>query len=130
MKIMLLINILNEEIINQVGYEDWLWALFGVVVYNYLLFVFAKDETDGTRKKFNWQSYKAERWDNWIFSFLMVPIIVIYGEQLWYYVMEWQEKEWKFFDVIFLGSGLLAEGLYFGLKKIKLMINALKGTNK
>jgi len=109
--------------------DDWLWAAFGVMVYNYLMFVFAKDETDGTRKKFNWKGHVGDRWDNWIFSFMMVPIIVIYGEQLWYYLMQWQKWDWKFYDVVFLGSGALAEGIYFVFKKIGTLIKALKGSN-
>lgn len=106
--------------------DNWLWAIFGVIVYNYLLFSFTKDKTDGTSKKFNWNSYKSNRWNNWILSFMMVPIIVIYAEQIWYYIMQWQKLDLEFYDVLFLGSGVLAEGLYFVLKKIKLVTSALK----
>lgn len=107
--------------------KPWAWALFGVVLYNYLVFNLAKDELDDSRKKFSFRRYVKTKWDNWVWSILLVPVIVVYGDQLWYYTMSYLEKDWKFYDVLYLGAGVLAEGTYYILKKFKLVISALRG---
>lgn len=107
--------------------KPWAWALFGVVLYNYLVFNLAKDELDDSRKKFVFKRYAKAKWDNWVWSILLVPVIVIYGDQLWYYAMAYFEKDWEFYDVLYLGAGVLAEGLYYVLKKGQVVIKALRG---
>lgn len=107
--------------------KPWLWAIFGVILYNYLSFNLHKDELDDTGKSFSFKTYRKSRWDNWVWSLLCVPVIVVYGDQLWYYTMAYFEKDWEFYAVIYLGAGVLAEFLYYVLKKGKLVINALRG---
>ena len=97
--------------------KPWLWALFGVILYNYLVFNLAKDELDDSKQTFSFRRYAKAKWDNWVWSILLVPVIVIYGDQLWYYVMAYFEKDWQFYDVLYLLAGVLAEGLYYILKK-------------
>ena len=118
----------SVELIKQS--KPWLWAVFGVILYNYLSFNLHKDELDDSGKQFSFKTYRKGRWDNWVWSILCVPVIVVYGDQLWYYTMAYFEKDWKFYDVIYLGAGVLAEGLYYILKKFKLVINALRGKTR
>lgn len=107
--------------------SPWLWAIFGVVMYNYLVFTLTKDELDDSNKKINFKAYFKEKWDNWVWALFCVPVIVIYGDQLWYYVMAYYEKDWQFYNVIYLGAGVLAEGLYYLLKKFRLLKKRLNG---
>ena len=110
--------ILSDHIIQQSA-----WALFGVFLYNWLAFTIEKDKFDKDNKPFEFRDYSSKRWDNWIWSLLCVPLIVVYGEQLWYYVMEYFEKDWKFLDVLYLTAGVVAEGLYWLLKKMLSLIS-------
>lgn len=109
-------------------FNNWTWALYGVIAYNWLSLSFTKDGYDNTRKKFIFKSYARKRWDNWVWSLMCVPIIVVYGDQLFYYLMEYFKRDWEFLEVIYLLAGALAEFLYYLLKKTKSIINAIKIT--
>ncbi len=106
--------------------NPWFWAIFGVLLYNYLVFNIAKDEVDNTSKSFSYKRYVKTHWDNWIWSFILVPVIVIFGHQLFYYLMQWQGWDWQFYDVFYLSAGVLAEGLYYVLKKFSIVVKALR----
>lgn len=110
--------------------EQWLWAFFGVILYNFLSFVIEKDKSDDEYKRFSLKAYTKQRWDNWILSLLCVPVVVVYGDQLWYYVMQYFEKDWEFLSVLYLLTGAVAELFYFLLKKGVAIIKAVKGGDK
>ena len=118
----------------ELGINVLAWAFmlstFGAVLYSYSVFMFAKDEVDGTRKKFSWSRYKEEHWDNWVWAIMLIPVMAIFAEQIWKYTMEYFEKDWPFYDVIYLCTGVLAEGLRWAMKKGKSVIGALKNGNK
>jgi hypothetical protein len=123
-------TLLQAEIpINDPTGMHWFCAIFGVFVYEFAFFAMATDELDGTKKRFRYAQYTKDNWVNWAFAFICVPIIVFYGQQVWYYIMQWQELDWKFMDVLFLGSGPLADGIFWGLKKLKSIVKAMKGNN-
>ena len=105
--------------------QQSLWALFGVILYNWLSFTIEKDKFDKEDEPFNFGNYAGKRWDNWIWSLLCVPLIVFKGEQLWYYAMAYFEKDWQFLDVLYLSAGVVAEGLYWLLKKMFSLIAAI-----
>jgi hypothetical protein len=108
---------------------QWVWAVLGVVIYEAAFFVMATDELDGTKKRFNYKKYKDDNWPNWFFALLCVPITVVFGEQIWYYLMNHLGKDWVFMDVLFLLSGPLADGIFWGLKKIKIIVNSVKSNS-
>ena len=108
--------------------QQIVWAVFGVILYNFLSFTIAKDKADAKLERFNFGNYAGLRWDNWVWSLLCVPLVVFYGDQLWYYLMEYYEKDWKFLDVLYLSAGFVAEGLYFLLKKLLNLISHIGGT--
>lgn len=110
--------------------SPWLWAVFGVLMYNYLVFNLAKDELDEAGKSMKLKDYAKNHWDNWIWSLFCVPVVVIFGDQLFYYLMEYFEKDWQFHSVIYLSAGALAEGLYYLLKKVAVIKRALSNKNK
>ena len=105
--------------------QQSLWALFGVLLYNWLAFTIEKDKFDHKNEPFNFKDYAAKAWDNWIWSLLCVPLIVLKGDQLWYYVMSYYGKDWEFLDVLYLSAGVVAEGLYWLLKKMLSLIAAI-----
>ena len=121
----LLIITTTENIVK--AESPWFWAIFGVVMYNYLVFTLTKDELDDSNKKLSFKTYFNGKWDNWIWALFCVPVIVIYGDQLWYYIMAYYEKDWKFYDVVYLTAGVLAEGLYYLLKKVRVLRKKLSG---
>ena len=133
MKTILLLNLLGETqqiiAINEPTVIQWFWAIFGVFAYEFAFFTMATDELDGTKKRFPFKQYYNDNRVNWVFAFICVPIIVFYGQQVWYYVMQWRELDWEFMDVLFLLSGLLAGGIFLGLKKLKNIVNAVKNSN-
>ena len=105
--------------------QQSIWALFGVLLYNWLSFTIEKDKFDSKSETFNFRDYASKRWDNWIWSLLCVPLIVAKGDQLWYYVMAYYEKDWQFLDILYLSAGVVAEGFYWLLKKMFSLIAAI-----
>ena len=63
--------------------NPWTWAIYGVILYNYLIFSFTKDGYDDTRKKFLIKRYALKRWDNWIWSILFIPIFTKPGNLMY-----------------------------------------------
>lgn len=109
-------------------FNHWTWAIYGVIVFNWLAYMFTKDGYDDTRKKFRPKAYALRRWDNWVWSFLFIPIVVVYAKEIFYYFMQAYEKDWTFYDVVYLGAGALSEFVYYLFKKLRSITQALKFT--
>lgn len=129
MKTILLLNLGEVIQVNDPTDIQWFWAIFGVLLYEFAFFAMDTDELDGTKKRFPYMQYYRDNRVNWVFAFMCVPVIVFYGEQVWYYLMRWKDLDWKFMDVLFLGSGPLADGIFWGLKKLRLIVKAMKGNS-
>ncbi len=106
----------------------WVWAVYGVLMYNFLAYMFTKDGYDESRKKFRFPAYAKKRWENWFWSFLFVPVVVILGTEIFYYFMQAYEKDWEFNNAIYLLAGPLSEFVYYLFKKTRRIIQALRST--
>ena len=116
------------ELFSNYGFWHWFWAVYGVLMYNFLAYMYTKDGYDNTRKKFRFPIYFKKRWDNWAWSFLFVPLVVIFGTEIFYYFMQAYEKDWEFNKAIYLLAGPLSELVYFLFRKVSRINKALKST--
>lgn len=96
----------------------YILSLYGFIIYTYLNFVFTKDKYDDANKKFNYKKYLSSNWDNWLLSLLLVPVIAFYANDIWGGLMDWQEKDWQFRKVYYLGVGALVEFVYWIFNKV------------
>lgn len=93
-------------------------AILGWLVWNIGVFSFTKDEYDDTGKVFPFKSYANEHWDNWLFSLVMVPVILIIGDQgFGMDALAVLEIKMKWSNLYYFGSGFFAEALRFIYKR-------------
>ena len=96
----------------------WL-AFYGWILYTVLMFVFTKDQYDDADQHFNYKQYLHKNWDNWLLSLIFVPVMAYYASGIWGGIMDWQEKDWAFRPVYYLGVGAIVELVYLTLLKFK-----------
>lgn len=94
------------------------WAWFA---WNVLKFSFDKDGYDDTGKMFPFKEYKNAHWDNWIASFVMIPILLFVGsKQLGLDALgQIDMKGLKWSDWYYLLSGFITELIKDRYKKWK-----------
>ncbi len=108
---------------------NWLWTFYGVLGYNWLHFMWTKDGYDESRKRFSFKRYTLKTWDNWVWTFIFIPVVAVYAEQLFYYFMQYFEKDWLFYDAVYLGGGILSGIVYLLFKRLAKLYKALKTTH-
>lgn len=97
---------------------NFLIAFFGSVVYNIILFVFAKDNCDKEGKPFPYLVYARMNWDNWLLTFCVAPIVVWYLADILTLINHFFGLSMPVLEVYYLGAGVLVEVMYFGLTKL------------
>ncbi len=110
-------------------FNNWTWALYGVIAYSWLHFMWTKDGYDEGRKRFSFKKYAQRTWDNWVWTILFIPIVAVYAEQIFYYFMKAYEKTWLFNNAVYLGGVLLSGFVYYIIKKLLTISKALKSHN-
>lgn len=95
----------------------YLIALFGWFMYNFLMFNLDKDKDDAKGKAFNYKKYAATHWDNWIFTFLLAPVLVYYMNDITELMGHWLDREVPHLDIYYLGCGVLTEIVYYAISK-------------
>lgn len=102
---------------------NYLIALFGSFVWNYALFVVAKNNCDNATPPvdFEYKKYLKLNWDNWGLTFLLAPIVVwnLHDIAL---LANGQLAKWNVPNIpekmFALCSGVLSELLIFGILKL------------
>lgn len=64
------------EIISILFGTNAVFAFFGWLAWNGIMFSFHKDDDE---KNFNIKSYALETYDNWLASFLFIPVMLFFG---------------------------------------------------
>lgn len=88
-----------------------LLTLLGWLAWNFGLFTMEKDKADDLGKPFDLRHYAACYWDNWLFSLIFIPILIIMGirglglEAL--PIGDFEHLKWN--DIYYLGAGCFAE---------------------
>lgn len=100
-----------EELFDNI----YVLSFYGWLIYTFLMFVTTKDKKDEANGKFNYKKYLKKNWDNWVLSLLFVPIIAYKAEEIFASVMAYLEKDWTFYDLYYLGVGVLVEAFYFAI---------------
>lgn len=90
-------------------------ALAGWVAFNVVMLSMYKDEHEQT---FNLSSYAKEYWDNWLASFVMIPVLLYFGyKQLGLGLIEMEHVKWS--DAYYVCSGFAVELIKEVYKKWK-----------
>lgn len=97
--------------------HNWHIALIGWFVWNVALLSFTKDEYDDNGKDFLLKSYALAHWDNWLFSLVAIPALLIIGTQGFGMDALAAIDLEKWSNLYYLGSGFIAESSKYAYKK-------------
>lgn len=103
--------------------NNYLIALFGWFIYNFLLFNLDKDGKDDKGLHFNYNKYVSTHWDNWLFTLLLAPVLVYYMDDILTIIERYTDKKFDHLDIYYLGCGVLTELVYYGLSKLNKLRN-------
>lgn len=88
-----------------------LLSLLGWLAWNFGLFTMEKDKADDEGKDFDIRHYVYCYWDNWVFSAIFIPILIIFGiKGLGLNAVpigDFEDLQWS--DAYYLAAGCLAE---------------------
>jgi len=97
---------------------NYIIAFFGSVVYNFALFVIAKNLCDTAGVDFEYKKYLKMNWDNWALTILIAPILVWYMPDIFTIVNSKFNLNMNVYDLYYLGAGPLTEIVLFGMFKL------------
>lgn len=98
--------------------HNWHITLIGWFVWNVGLLSLTKDEYDDSGKDFLLKSYAKDHWDNWLFSLVAIPAILIAGSQgFGMDALAVIDIKMKWSNLYYLGSGFFAESAKYSYKK-------------
>lgn len=106
--------------------EEFGFSLFGWVLWTVAMYSYAKNKTDALKQKFDWPQYRYENADNWAVSFLCIFPLTWWMEDicsmltmLSHHLPGVSETfTWPVWKINYLGAGVLAELVYFGIEWI------------
>ncbi len=88
-----------------------LLTLLGWLAWNFGLFSMEKDQVDAEGKPMDLKRYASCYWDNWVFSLIFIPILIIVGiKGLGFEALPFGDLEhFQWHDLYYLGAGAFAE---------------------
>lgn len=106
--------------------KEYGFAFFGWFLWTVVLWSFSKNKSDAVKQPFDWRGYFKETGDNSAVSFLCIFPLVWWMDDicsgvtfLLHYVPGVPETfTWPVLDINYLGAGVLAELVYFGVEFI------------
>jgi hypothetical protein len=96
----------------------YLAAFFGSVLYNYLLFVIAKNNCDQTGIEFEYKKYVKLNWDNWGLTLLLAPVLVWYMPDIVALINDKLSANLSVYKIYYLGAGPFTEVVLFAMFKL------------
>lgn len=88
-------------------------SFIGWFAFNVIMLSMFKDENEST---FALIPYAKEHWDNWVASFVMIPVLLFIGYKGLSIPMD-DKLEWN--DIYYLASGFATEAVKMMWKKFK-----------
>lgn len=100
--------------------NPYIIALYGWIFFNFITLGLAKDEQDDLKKRFNYKIWWKYHWDNVLITFLAIPLVVEFTDDLWLLVVnDWFEKSWQYNKLALMGAVPLVQGIYLVIRKLK-----------
>lgn len=90
---------------------NYLMALFGALLYNYAMFVMAKNDCDKVEMDFPYSKYFKKNVDNWGLTVLVAPVLVWYLPD----IISLLNERWSLglvgYQIYYLAAGPITEVL-------------------
>lgn len=92
-------------------------SFFGWLAWNVVMFRIEKDGYDLQKIKFPLGEYFSRTWDNWIASFVMIPILLFVGFKKLNIEFDSNNLQWN--DLYYVLSGFITEVVIVSWEKWK-----------
>lgn len=93
-------------------------AFFGSFLYNFILFVISKGNSDKQDLDFDYKKYLKINWDNWALTVFLAPVLVWYMPDIVDLLNSKMSLELAEHKIFYLGAGPLTEVVLFGMFKL------------
>ena len=110
---------LKLEIVSNVFTHEYFMAFYGVVVYYAILWSLAKNKAEKAKQKFIWKKWKDEVKDNFIVTLLIVPLVIIFDDEIVMIYNNFAEKDIAMGKYIYIMAGPLTDLLFRIVQKFR-----------
>lgn len=99
-------------------YEHFMIAIFGAAAWCFGLFRLEKNkaEKEIPKRKLNWEEYKSDNWEDWVWTFILSFPIVKYSSDLFDIVNKFYDL--PIYEVYYLCAGPLSVAVGYGMNWI------------
>lgn len=102
-------------------------TIIGWLAWNWFWFTVEKDKHDDENKDFDFTDYRKKNWENWVFSALLIPILLYYGSRGLgldvFGIPSFEHLKWS--DAFYPCVGLFSDIVGMGLKYLRKMLSKL-----
>lgn len=100
--------------------NEYLIAFYGFIFFNVITLGLAKDEKDEQKKRFNYKVWWRYHWDNVLVTFLAIPLVVEFTDDLWRLVInDVFSKDWEYNTLALMAAVPLVQWIYYMIIKLK-----------
>ena len=107
------------KIISDIFTHEYFMAFYGVVVYYAIIWSLAKNKAEKAKQKFNWKKWKTEVKDNFVVTLLVVPLVIIFDDEIVLLYNNFVEKDIVMGKYIYIMAGPLTDMLFRIVQKFK-----------
>lgn len=99
-------------------YEHFMIAIFGAAAWCFGLFRLEKNKSEKEipKRKLNWEEYKSDNWEDWVWAFILSFPIVKYSSDLFDIVNKFYDL--PIYDAYYLCAGPLSVAVGYGMNWI------------
>jgi len=100
--------------------NPYIVALYGWVVFNFIILGMAKDKDDEKKKRFNYRIWWRYHWDNVVITLLLLPAVVEFSEDIWVYVVNGLfNQDLAYSRLGLMGAVPLTQLIYYLIRKFQ-----------
>jgi hypothetical protein len=107
------------DIVEKVLTHEYLMAFYGVIVYYAIVWSLAKNACEKKGVKFNFKKWKQATKDNLIVTILIVPLVIIFDDEIVYLYNEFAEDDIVMGKWIYLMAGPLTDLIFRLVQKLR-----------
>jgi hypothetical protein len=107
------------EILGKIFTHEYFMAFYGVFVYYAIIWSLAKNKAERAKQKFNWKKWKTETKDNFIVTLLIVPLVIIFDDEIVMLYNNFMEKDIVMGKYIYIMAGPLTDFIFRGVQKLR-----------
>lgn len=107
------------ETVGKIFTHEYFMAFYGVLVYYAIVWSLAKNAAEKKKVKFNFKKWRLSITDNVIVTLLIVPIVIIFDDEIVYLYNQFAEQDIVLGKWIYLMAGVLTDLIFRLVQKLR-----------